>query len=70
MSPQAAKDKASKTVTSNQVGRLVFMGFSFREEVKATENLADPGRIATIDGLTVEQLAESEAWAILASQRV
>jgi len=46
------------------------MSFSFREEVEATENLADPERITTIDGLTVEQLAEGEAWAILASQRV
>jgi len=46
------------------------MSFSFREEVEATENLADPGRITTIDGLTAEQLAEGEAWAILASQRV
>jgi hypothetical protein len=55
MSPQAANARASNTVTSNQVGRLDFMSFSFREEVEATENLADPGRITTIDGLTVEQ---------------
>jgi hypothetical protein len=70
MSPQAANDRASNTVTSNQVERLDFMSFSFREEVEATENLADPGRITTIDGHTVEQLAEDEAWAILASKRV
>jgi hypothetical protein len=46
------------------------MGFSFREEVEATENIADPGPITTIDGLAVEQIAEGGVWAILASQRV
>jgi hypothetical protein len=46
------------------------MDFSFREQLEAAENLADPGPITTIDGLAVEQIAESEVWAILASQRV
>jgi hypothetical protein len=55
---------------SSQIGRSDFMSLSFREELEATENLADPGPITTIDSHAVEQLAESEVWAILASQRV
>jgi len=44
----AAKERANRTVTNSQLGRCVFMGYSFRGESEGDENLLDPTQIDVI----------------------